>query len=144
MKKETPIELWFYVVYGKEYLENPIRLTVYPSHTPILMLKEVMDNVLQLPNTMRTQNPKKLYHLKKKAFLEDERSYKQQKVKTGDRVVLTDYTDTNLLEALIHAISPPIITESHEESRIKIVIRGFLKGIPWIGPLIDALIFGKN
>ena len=144
MKKETPIELWLYVVYGKEYLKNPIRFKVYPSHTPILMFKEVMDNVLQLPNTMRTQNPKKLYHLEKKAFLKSERSYKQQKVQTGDRVALTDYTDTNLLEAIIHTISPPIITESHEESHIKIVIRGFLKGIPWIGPGIDAIIFGKD
>lgn len=142
MKKETPIKVQLYVIYEKEYLKNPIRLTVYPSHTPSLMLQKGID-ALRLPKTMRTQNPQRLYHLTKKAFLEDKMSYKQQKVKTGDYVVLTDYTDMNLLEAVVNAISPPI-TESHQENRIKIVFRGFLKGIPWIGIGIDAIFFGKD
>lgn len=135
MKKETPIKLWLYVVYGEKII-GPIKLTVYPTHTPSLMLQKDMDDILGLP--MGTQNPKRLYHLRKHTFLDDKMSYKQQKVKTDDCVVLTDHTDIDLIHVVANTISQPI-TESPQESRIKIVILGFLKGIHWIGPGIDAI-----
>ena len=142
-EKESPIELQLYVVCGSGYLKTPIRFTVYPSHTPSLTLELDINNIFQLPNDMRTSKPKRLYHLKNKNFLEEKRTYKQQKVKGGDSVVLTDYTEKDLLEAIIGSIIPPTI-KSNQERRIKIVIRGFLKGIPWVGPGFDALIFGKD
>lgn len=41
-----------------------------------------------------------------------------------------------------HAINQ--IGKPKQSDRIKIVVRGFLKGIPWVGPGIDAIFFGKD
>lgn len=142
-EKESPIELQLYVVCGSGYLKSPIRFTEYPSHIPRSTLESDINSIFHLPNDMRTSKTKKLYHLNNKNFLDEERTYKQQKVKGGDSVVLTDYTDMDLLEAVIRSIIPPTI-KSNQERRIKTVIRGFLKGIPWVGPGFDALIFGKD
>lgn len=44
----------------------------------------------------------------------------------------------NALYALERKYSP------QKHSRLILVIRGLLKGIPWIGPAMDALIFGQE
>jgi len=141
-KSKKPIEVQLYVVLGDGYL-GPIRCTVYPWHKPSLLLKNYMDNALELPDTMRTSNPRKIYNWRNRSFLEEERTFDQQKIKTGDIVVLADHDDTFVLEEIIRFNMPPG-KKSEQESRAKIVVKGFIKGIPWIGPGIVALLFGKD
>ncbi len=141
--QKGPIELRLYVISGGGWL-GPVQCTVFYWQEPDLLLKEVMDKALELPHTMRTSKPRRLYSRRNRSFLVEERTFGQQKIKTGDIVVLTDIDDISELEAILKVIPLPEEKEGKSRSRAKIVAKGFIQGIPWIGPGIAALLFGED
>ena len=90
-----------------------------------------------------------LYHLRTHRFIPQDRTFRQEGVRENDILVLTDREDTewkNQLEAILELLIKMSRPETGDisESRAILVIRGLIRGIPYLGEALDAAIFGKK
>lgn len=100
---EAKLETQLLIVLGKGYT-GPIKLTIYAHHKPETLVSPAMDNPLQLPVSMRTQERRRVYWVRGQRFLEDFKTYGAQGVQGGDMLVLTDMTNPSALALLSNAL----------------------------------------
>lgn len=147
MAAQVPIRIKLFVVLGNGHL-GPVDLTISEHHTPDAMIAHSMDDVFDIPQEMRTQTKRLLYSLRTRAILKPGRSYRDQNVANGDILVLTDQGDDQLLFSIAHVLANQAgiaLTELRpQETRLKAVLRGAIQGIPWVGPALEALVFGPK
>lgn len=138
---KRPLKTKLMLLLGDNY-SGPINLTVYPHHMPEELTSFKMDEALRFPQNMRTRIPRKIFWVEGQRFLVDSKTYGSQKVQSGDILVLTDIPDESMLSALVQAVLnvKNISTDrEYKSSGPELVMRGILKGIPWIGPFLDAI-----
>ena len=146
--KEVSLSVDLLIATGSNYL-GPIKMTIWEHHDPNQLTAITMDEPLQIPMDMRNGKRRYLYSLRNRSYLDDEKTYKDQKIFSGDVLFLTDIEDNNLFVAIAQviadlkgiAVSTP---DKYEETKSKAIARGVLLGIPWIGPALDALIIGPK
>ena len=147
MPEQIPIKVKLFVVLGNGHL-GPIDLTIWEHHTPETMTAFEMDDPLAIPPEMRTRTQRFLYSVRRHTKLEARDGYGHQGVFNGDILVLTDLNDEEGLFAVSHTLADQagvgVTVPQVQETRSKAIIRGVLQGIPWVGPALEALIFGPK
>ena len=100
---EAKLETQLLIVLGDGYI-GPINLGIYAHHKPETLVSPMMDDVFELPASMRTHDRRRVYLVRGKRFLEDSKTYGEQGVQEGDTLILTDATDPNILVLLAETI----------------------------------------
>jgi hypothetical protein len=108
-QKNTPpphgkLRTRLFVALGNGHL-GPIDLTVYVHHEPSTLASQKMDGPLQLPPSMRTNTPRKVFWVEGNKFLEPTIDYWTQGVRGNATLVLTDQTDPQVASALADVIA---------------------------------------
>jgi len=88
-----------------------------------------------------------MYSVRLCRFLEDHNTLTRQGVRSGDTVIMTDCRDAELMAALALAASIPankLVEPSRPRAKALLVIRGLVKGIPYVDHAVDALLFGRG
>ncbi len=126
---------------------GPITLKIYPHHKPNILTSLEMDEVLQLPQEMRIDTPRRVFWIEGLKFLDNSETYDAQKIHSENILILTDESDEQRLYNLAQVIidlSRISTDEEYKASKPKVLVRGALKGVPWVGPLLDAIFFGGD
>jgi hypothetical protein len=144
--KNNKLFLDLVVIIGEDYLKSPIDYTVYSNQQ--INIDSLLKNkeILKLPNDMNCESQKKFYHIEKDSFLDEGKTYCEEKVKTGDTLVLTDINDKDILKMMGEdfILKDKYKNRNQKNSRWKVVVKGILQGIPWIGPALCTIIFGED
>lgn len=81
-----------------------MKTTLYGHHKPEILVGQSMNDPLAIPAAMRTADPRHLFWREGKRFLDDSKTYAQQRVHAGDTLVLTDISDSEMMLLLIDVL----------------------------------------
>lgn len=83
---------------------------------------------------------KKVYYPRGDRFLSDTETIASEGLRDGDLVILTNTEDKFVLDTVAKIKSGMSIHKSKKEKKWVRVIRGLVRGIPWVGEALDALL----
>lgn len=101
---DRKLDTLLFVALGDGWL-GPIQMGLYSYHKPEILVSHHMNDHLELPQSMRTTGPRKLFWKEGNCFLQDNMSYGEQGVGTGHTLMLTDKVDSGVASALVETIS---------------------------------------
>lgn len=99
---EGRLDARLFIVLGDGHI-GPIDLGIYSHDLPAMLTSSGMDEPFELPATMRTTSPRRVFWKEGRRFLENSRTYGEQGVRQGHSLILTDQPDAELVVALIAA-----------------------------------------
>jgi hypothetical protein len=102
-------ETKLYVLVGKKY-SGPINFSMWSHHAPSQITKVNFLSILGFEGDVTPNTQLRLYHVGKKSFLDDNKTYAEQQVGPFDIIALTDMEDKNMIEPMMH-----VIIKSREE-----------------------------
>jgi len=117
-ENDYQIDLRFYVLTQKNY-SGPINFGVWSHHKPSLVINPGILTVLGFSPDTKLDGKLHLYHVGKRRFLYDNDTYKEQEVGPFDIVVLTDQTDTDMIETVMSCLIKAKESESSKSVKLK-------------------------
>ena len=147
MSIETTIKVKLFAVLGNVH-QGPIDLTIYEFNKPESLTGPEAVEALQFPPGTVPHGQYSLYSKRMHQRLESHETFGEQGVTSGDILILTDSNDDQDVFSLAEVLSDQagIAVESPNipDTRARAVLRGLFKGIPYVGPALEAWILGPK
>lgn len=86
---------------GHGSVRGPIRTETYRHLRPDTLMLPGIEDMLQLPQYMRSSRQKAVYHVELARYLDAQRTFGSQEVRDGHTLVLTDIQDDRVLLAVL-------------------------------------------